>query len=85
MPTNTTIVGLDLRRANPCACGCAMTRVFPHSSKSQLLVWKCSWCKTRKGKVSENEIAALSAFASRYGWHMQALVLGADGVVDVRC
>jgi hypothetical protein len=85
MPTDQKLIGLDLRRANPCRCGCATTRVFPHSTKSNLLVWKCSWCKGRKGKVNDDEAAALAAFVSKFGWNLRPLVLNEDGVADVRC
>jgi hypothetical protein len=62
MTRHEAIMGLDVRTAHPCRCGCTILRICPHSKVSDLLVWKCAWCKKRRGKVTDDEIEALVAF-----------------------
>ena len=66
-------MGLDVRTAHPCKCGCGTVRVCPHSKVSDLLIWKCGWCKKRRGKLTADEIEALAAFTDVYGWNQQPL------------
>jgi hypothetical protein len=67
------IMALDVLTAHPCRCGCGILRVYPHSRVSSVLIWKCSWCKQRRGKLTDDEIEALVAFTDVYGWNQQPL------------
>jgi hypothetical protein len=84
------IMGLDIRRAWPCGrllgprtaaceCGCTLTRIAPYSKRSALLIWKCPWCGSRRGRVSENEAGRLGAFVTRCGWNRLPLTLHENG------
>jgi hypothetical protein len=68
-----SIMGLDVRTAHPCHCGGGILRVCPHSKVSDVLIWKCSWCKKRRGKLTTDEIEALVAFTDKYGSNQQPL------------
>lgn len=81
---NEKIVGLDVLWAWPCKCGCPKTRVHPYSKVSNVLIWKCSWCKKRRGKPTEDHISKLKAFATKFGWTMTPLIFHEDGNVYAR-
>jgi hypothetical protein len=78
------IIGLDVLWAQPCFCGCPKTRVEPHSKVSDLLIWRCPWCKRRRGKVADCDANKLKAFAARFGWTMLPLIFHEDGGCYVR-
>ena len=73
IPRHEAIMGLDVITALVCKCGGVIQQVCPHSKVSHQLVWKCSWCKKRKGKLTDDEIEALTAFIDKYGWNQQPL------------
>jgi hypothetical protein len=73
-----SIMGLDVNVAHPCRCGCATIRICPHSSVSDLLVWKCAWCGKRKGKPTDDEIEALVEFVEKFDWNMRPLRFDED-------
>jgi hypothetical protein len=75
------IWGVDLQVVSPCRCGCASLRVHPHSTKSDILIWKCAWCGIRKGKLTETEIKALESFVRLFGWPVLPLTFNDDGYV----
>jgi hypothetical protein len=78
------IIGLDVLFAWPCRCGDAIRRVHPHSKVSNILIWKCR-CGQRQGKLTDDEIAALTDFVGRHGWNMAPLFLNEiTGACDVR-
>jgi hypothetical protein len=73
--------GVDLQVTSPCRCGCASWRVHPHSSRSDLPVWKCSWCRVRKGKLTEIEIKTIKNFVRLFGWPILPIIFCSDGFV----
>src|SRR6516165_2947680 len=73
--------GVDLQVASPCRCGCASLRVHPHSTKSDIPIWKCAWCGVRKGKLTEIEIKPLKNFVRLFGWPVLPLIFHDDGYV----
>ena len=77
--------GVDVYFVTPCRCGCALRRVHPHSIKSNLPVWKCAWCRKRKGSVTEDQIELLEDFLHRFGWTMEPLVFYENGIVYAHC
>jgi hypothetical protein len=84
-PRIESIVGLDIVVPEPCACGCAIIRVSVHSAVSSQLVRKCAWCRRRKGKFTDAEIAALCAYTDKFGWDLRPLYFdGATGAVRAR-
>jgi hypothetical protein len=36
--------------------------VHPHSTTSDIPIWKCAWCGIRKGKLTETEIKTLESY-----------------------
>jgi hypothetical protein len=89
---NTLIMGLDIIVVRPCGhclktghyCTCPMRRVGPFSKHSQKLVWKCVWCRKRRGALTEAEIEKLKSFTKLYGWQHRPLALTDDGGIPVR-
>jgi hypothetical protein len=75
------IWGVDLQIASPCRCGCASLRVHPHSTKSDIPIWKCAWCGIRKSKLTETEIKTLESFVRLFGWPVLPLMFHDDGYV----
>ena len=73
--------GVDLQVASPCRCGCASLRVHPHSTKSDIPIWKCAWCGIRKSKLTETEIKTLESFVRLFGWPVLPLTFNDDGCV----
>ena len=53
------IMGLEVHTAFPCRCGCSILRICPHSKVSDALVFKCAWCRKRRGKPTDAEVEAL--------------------------
>jgi hypothetical protein len=79
------IWGVDVYFLAPCRCGCALRRVHPHSMKSNLPIWKCSWCGKPKGKLEEHEIELLEDFLHRFGWTLEPLIFHEDGIAYAHC
>ena len=75
------IWGIDVYVVTACRCGCALMRVHPHSVKSSIPIWKCGWCRKRKGRVTEEEIKILEDFLHRFGWIVEPLVFHDNGTV----
>jgi len=73
------IYGLDIVVADPCRCGCALIRVWAHSTKSKIPIWKCVWCQKRRGKPTDTEIALLNAWLKEYGYTLEPLAFCDDG------
>jgi hypothetical protein len=82
---DTAIMGLDMIVVTPCGhrirdsyryCGCTVARVSPYSRVSKILVWRCPWCHSRRGRVDTGEAKKLKAFIAKYGWNMRALAIG---------
>ena len=55
----------------------------PVSGASKIFVWRCAWCGSRHGKVSDVEIKKLKAFTAKAGWCAHPLVLHENGSVHV--
>jgi hypothetical protein len=53
--------------------------------KSNLPIWKCSWCGKRKGKLEEHEIELLEDFLHRFGWTLEPLIFHEDGIAYAHC
>ena len=92
MDDSAVVIGLDVAVVNPCGhrirqlrlyCGCGVMRISPHSRVSKILVWRCSWCGARRGKVSAGEAERLKAFAAKAGWCARPLVLHENGSIHV--
>ena len=79
--TLSAYCGVDLHVTSPCRCGCASLRVHPHSSKSEVPIWKCAWCGDRRGRLTEIEIKTLKNFVRLFGWPGLPLVFHDDGYV----
>ena len=79
------IRGLDIRAVTPCRCGCPLIRVHPYSVKSNIPIWKCSWCTRRKGKLTETEIKLLQRWVHQFGWTFESLVFHENGQVYASC
>jgi hypothetical protein len=77
------IMGLDVCTPWPCKCGCLVVRVTPYSKVSPVLIWKCAWCKKRRGRPTEVDVQRLKAFVTSHGWNAQPLTLHEDGSVRV--
>jgi hypothetical protein len=60
------IYGLDIVIADLCRCGCSLIRVHPYSVKSKIPIWKCVWCRKRRGKPTDVERASRSGGAVAY-------------------
>ena len=56
-------------------------RVHPHSTKSNIPIWKCAWCDDRKGKLTETEIKTLESYVRLFGWPVLPLTFNDDGCV----
>jgi hypothetical protein len=80
---NAAIVGLDIRQASACRCGCDVTRITLHSKRSSKLILRCPWCNTRRGWPSEAEVKALKVFVGCFGWNMRPIIIGDSGVAHV--
>jgi hypothetical protein len=83
MSESILIMGLDVRQAWPCCCGCLITRVAPYSKASPILIWKCAWCKKRRGRPAEIDVRRLKTFVGDYGWNAQPITLHEDGSVRI--
>jgi hypothetical protein len=85
LATDGAIIGLDIRRAWPCRCGCPLTRIAYHSIKSTKLILRCPWCRTRRrrGHPTKADVKALKDFVHKHGWNMRPIVIGEDGVAYV--
>jgi hypothetical protein len=55
--------------------------VTTHSNASRILIWKCLWCRERRGQPTAHDVQRLTAFVELHGWNMQPLVLHEDGGV----
>jgi hypothetical protein len=73
------IYGLDIVVADLCRCGSPLIRVHPHSVKSKLAIWKCVWCRKRRGRPTDTELALMKAWLKFYGWTIEPLVFHEDG------
>src|SRR5262245_63791289 len=73
------IYGLDVVVAVPCRCGCPLLRVHPYSVKSEIRIWKCVWCRKRRGRPTETELALMNAWLKEYGWTIEPLAFCDDG------
>ena len=79
--SNFKICGVDLLLSTPCQCGCTRIRVHPHSTKSNIPIWKCAWCDDRKDKLTETEIKTLEGYVRLFGWPVLPLTFNDDGCV----
>ena len=78
-PSTSAVSICSFRR--PCRCGCTRIRVHPHSTKSNIPIWKCAWCDDRKGKLTETEIKTLESYVRLFGWPVLPLMFHDDGCV----
>ena len=67
------IFGLDIVVAYPCRCGWTLLRVHPYSVKSEIPIWKCVWCRKRRGRPSKTELALMKAWLREYGHTLEPL------------
>jgi hypothetical protein len=89
---NALIMGLDIMVVSPCGhrlktghhCACPTRRTALLSKRSQKLIWRCAWCRKRRGTPTEAEIEKLSNFVKLYGWQCRPLALADDGGICVR-
>ena len=75
------IFGLDIVVADLCRCRCPIIRVHPYSVKSDIPIWKCVWCKARRGRPTNTELALLRAWLREYGHTLEPLAFHDDGGV----
>jgi hypothetical protein len=75
------ICGVDVFTAVLCRCGCPLVRVCPHSTKSQIPIWKCVWCRERLGHVTEAQAKLLEKFVCKFGWPVNPVIFHEDGNV----
>ena len=92
----TKICGLDVFVVTPCRCGSPLFRVHPHSTKSEIPIWKCVWCRERLGKVTEVQaklleilreeirLAVRSADLPRRWWHLRVWIEGVMHQREIR-
>jgi len=73
------VFGLEVVVADPCRCGCPLLRVHPHSTKSNIPIWKCLWCRARRGKPTAIELSLLNAWLKEYGYTLEPLAFCDDG------
>src|SRR6516225_9663330 len=78
-----TIAGLDVVVHNICRCGSPLVRVCPHSVKSDIPIWRCVWCKKRRGKVYEDHILLLVSWLEHFGWTIYPLRFPDTGGVEI--
>ena len=69
------IVGQVPKQAICTAC----LRVHPHSTKSEIPIWKCVWCRERLGKVTEVQAKLLESYVKKFGWPNDPLIFHEDG------
>jgi hypothetical protein len=75
-----TICGLDVVTHNLCRCGSPLVRVHPHSVKSDIPIWRCVWCRTRRGKIHDDHIHLLEFWLINNGWTINPLRFPDTGV-----
>jgi hypothetical protein len=78
-----TIAGLDVVTHNLCQCGSPLVRVRPHSIKSDIPIWRCVWCKRRRGKVHETHILLMESWLKHSGWTIYPLRFPDTGGVEI--
>jgi len=77
------IAGLDVVVHNLCQCGSPLVRVCPHSVKSDIPIWRCVWCKKRRGKIDEAHILLLEGWLKNFGWTIEPLSFPDSGGVKL--
>jgi hypothetical protein len=82
-PDRSVMIGIAVRHAHPCRCGCSALRFDYHSVRSKKLIWRCLWCRQRRGAPTEAETEKVAAFCKLYGFVMQPLILHENGHVYV--
>ena len=73
------ICGLDVFVVTPCRCGSPLFQLHPHSTKSEIPVWKCVWCRERLAKVTEVQAKLLESYVKKFGWPSDPLIFHEDG------
>jgi hypothetical protein len=73
------VYGLGIVVADLCRCGCSVLRVHPYSVKSEIPIWKCLWCRKRRGRPTELELKLMKSWLREYGWTMEPLAFCEDG------
>ena len=76
------IFGLDIVVADPCRCGSPLLRVDRHSTKSEIKIWRCVWCRKRRGRPSETELALMGAWLKQYGHTLEPLCFPDTGGIE---
>jgi hypothetical protein len=76
------IYGLDIVVADLCRCGCPLLRVHPYSVKSEIPIWKCVWCRKRRGRPTETELALMKAWLREYGHTLEPLCFPDTGGIE---
>ena len=91
MAADLIIMGLDLVVSSACGhkretlqhwCDCTRFRIAPYNKRSSILIWRCTWCGARHGRMDEQTIAILKHFVERHGWCLLPLRI-IDGVAHV--
>jgi hypothetical protein len=79
MNQGSEIYGLEAVVVDPCRCGCPLLRVHPHSARSDIPIWQCVWCRSRRGRPTAIELALLNAWLREYGYTLKPLAFCDDG------
>jgi hypothetical protein len=87
------MLGMTVRCVAPCGhrckpgrpiwCSCGIVKLDFYSTRSKKWIWRCLWCRNRRGVPTEIEIERVKEFCTRYGFIMQPLTLHEDGKVYV--
>jgi hypothetical protein len=77
------VFGLEVVVADPCRCGCPLISVHPHSTRSNIPIWRCVWCRKRRGKPTAIELALLNAWLKEYGYTLEPLCFCDDGGIRI--
>jgi hypothetical protein len=78
-----TIAGLEVITHNLCRCGSPLVRVCPHSTKSDIAIWRCVWCRKRRGKIDSVHIKLLESYLRNFGWTIEPLMFPDSGGVEL--
>jgi hypothetical protein len=75
------VFGLDIVVADLCRCGRSILRVDRYSKTSEIKIWRCCWCRKRRGRPTEHELKLMRVWIKKYGWTLEQLCLPDTGGV----
>ena len=76
------IFGLDIVVADPCRCGSPLIRIAPYSMRSKIPIWRCVWCRKRRGQPTATEVALMEAWLRNYGHTLEPLCFPDTGGIE---